>query len=144
MISSEKPKAMETVEIAAERLGIGCCVYPGLHEHDRTGMPFLRDEEFGRAARAFFERPDELVWGHETARQAGSRFEGAVQRVLDEREEDVVVIVAHGTVISLLVALHNDIDAHEIWQCLGLPSFCVLSVPSLELREVSFSPIPWS
>ncbi len=58
----------------------------------------------GRAARAFFERPDELVWGHETARQAGSRFEGAVRRVLDEWEEDVVVIVAHGTVISLLVA----------------------------------------
>ncbi len=62
--------------------------------------------------------------------------------MLDEREEDVVVIVAHGTVISLLVALHNDIDAHEIWQCLGLPSFCVLSIPGLELREVSFSPIP--
>ncbi len=144
VISSEEPKAMETAEIAAERLGIGCCVYPGLHEHDRTGMPFLRDEEFGRAARAFFERPDELVWGHETARQAGSRFEGAVRRVLDEWEEDVVVIVAHGTAISLLVALHNDIDAHEIWQCLGLPSFCVLSVPSLELREVSFGPIPWS
>ena len=105
-------------------------------------MPFLRDEEFGRAARAFFERPDELVWGNETAQRAGNRFEGAVRRVLDEREEDVVVIIAHGTVISLLVAQHNDIDAHELWQSLGLPSFCVLSVPGLELREASFSPMP--
>jgi broad specificity phosphatase PhoE len=142
VISSEEPKAVETAEIAAERLGIGCSVYPGLHEHDRTGMPFLGDEEFGRAARAFFERPGELVWGNETARQAGSRFEGAVRRVLDEWEEDVVVIVAHGTVISVLVAQHNGIDAHEIWQGLGLPSFCVLSIPGLELREVSFSLTP--
>ena len=135
VISSEEPKAMETAEIAAERLGIGCCVYPGLHEHDRTGMPFLRDEEFGRAARAFFERPDDLVWGHETARQAGSRFEGAVRRVLDEWEEDVVVIVAHGTVISLLVAQYNDLDAYALWCSLGLPSFCVLSAEDLRLRE---------
>lgn len=142
VVCSEEPKAVETAEIAAERLGIGCSVYPGLHEHDRTGMPFLRDEEFGRAARAFFERPDELVWGNETAQRAGNRFEGAVRRVLDEREEDVVVIIAHGTVISLLVAQHNDIDAHELWQSLGLPSFCVLSVPGLELREASFSPMP--
>ncbi len=47
---------------------------PGLHEHDRTGVPFLSDEEFGRAARGFFERPDEPVWGNETARQVGGRF----------------------------------------------------------------------
>ncbi len=61
MVSSEEPKAVETVEIAAERLGLGCSVYPGLHEHDRTGVPFLSDEEFGRAARDFFENPDRLV-----------------------------------------------------------------------------------
>lgn len=135
MISSEEPKAVETAEIAAEHLGIGCCVYPGLHEHDRTGMPFLGDEEFWRAARVFFERPDEFVWGNETARQAGSRFEDAVQKVLAEREEEVVTIVAHGTVISLLVARYNDLDAYALWRSLGLPSFCVLSADDFQLQE---------
>ena len=48
MVSSGEPKAVETAEISAGRLGIGCFVYPGLHEHDRTGVPFLGDEEFGR------------------------------------------------------------------------------------------------
>ncbi len=98
-------------------------------------MPFLGDEEFGRAARNFFERPDDLVWGNETARQAGSRFEGAVRGVLDEREEEVVTIVAHGTVISLLVARYNDLDAYALWRGLGLPCFCVLSAEELRLRE---------
>lgn len=128
---------METAEIAAERLGIGCSVYPGLHEHDRTGVPLLDDDEFWRAARGFFEEPDKLAWGNETAEQAGSRFEGAVRRVLDEREEEVVgTIVAHGTVISLLVARYNDLGAYALWRSLGLPSFCVLSAEDLQLREV--------
>jgi broad specificity phosphatase PhoE len=139
MVSSGEPKAVETAQIAARCLGIGYFVYPGLHEQDRTGVPFLGDEEFGRAARGFFENPDRLVWGNETAEEAGGRFEGAVRRVLGEREEEVVAMVAHGTVISLLVSRHNDIDAFGFWQRLGLPSFCVLAVPSFELQEVSFS-----
>ena len=125
---------METAGIVAGRLGIGCSVYPGLHEHDRTGAPFLADEEFERAARDLFERPGELVWGNETAEQAGARFEGAVRRVLDEREEEVVPIVAHGTVISLFVARYNDVEPYELWRRLGLPSFCVLS-EDLLLRD---------
>jgi len=54
VVSSEEPKAVKMAEIAAERLGIGCSVYPGLHEHDRTGVTFLSDEDFGRAARGVF------------------------------------------------------------------------------------------
>jgi broad specificity phosphatase PhoE len=109
-------------------------VYPGLHEHNRTGVRFARDEEFGQAAGRFFENPDRFVWGNETAEEAGGRFEGAVRRVLDEREEKVVAMVAHGTVISLLVARHNDINAFGFWQRLGLPSLCVLAVRGLELQ----------
>jgi 2,3-bisphosphoglycerate-dependent phosphoglycerate mutase len=135
MVSSEEPKAVETAEIAAGRLGIRCCVYPGLHEHDRTGVPFLSDEEFGPTARGFFERPDELVWGNETAQQAGLRFEDAVRKVLDEREEEVVTIVAHGTAISLLIARYSDLDPYALWRSLGLPSLCVLSAEEFQLRE---------
>ncbi len=142
LVSSEEPKAVETAGIAAERLGIGCSVYPGLHEHDPAGVPFLSDEKFGRAARGFFENQDRLVWGNETAKEAGGRFEGALRGVLDEREEEVITIVAHGTVISLLVAQHNNIDAHELWRSLGLPSLCVLSVPGFELEEACFSLVP--
>ena len=134
MVSSGEPKAVETAEIAAEHLGIGCSVSPGLHEHDRTGAPFLGDGEFEQAARDFFERPDELVWGRETAEQVGARFEAAVRGVLDGREEEVVPIVAHGTVISLLIARYNDVDPFVLWRRLGLPSFCVLS-EDLQLRE---------
>ena len=133
---------METAGIAAGHLRIGCSVYPGLHEHDRTGVPFLSDEEFERAAGSFFERSDELVWGNETAEQARARFEGAVRRVLDELEEEVVPIVAHGTVISLFVAKYNDIEPYELWRELGLPSLCVLTVPGFGIQESTYNLIP--
>jgi broad specificity phosphatase PhoE len=96
--------------------------------------PFLGAKEFGRAARVFFENPDRLVRGNETAEEAGGRFEGVVRGVLDELEE-VITIVAHGTVISLLVARHNGLDAYALWRSLGLPSFCILSAEKLRLRE---------
>ena len=74
------------------------------------------------------------MWGNETAEETGGRFEGAVRGVLDELEE-VITIVAHGTVISLLATRHNDLDAYTLWRGLGLPSFCVLSAQDLRLRE---------
>lgn len=135
MVCSEESKAVETAEIAAGRLGTGCFVRPGLHEHDRTGAPFLSDEDFYRTAETFFERPDELVWGSETAEGATARFEDAVRAVLGEWKEEAVAVVAHGTVNALLVARHNGLDAHELWKELDLPSFCVLS-PDFRLREV--------
>ena len=135
VICSGEPKAVETAEIAAGRLGVRCFAYPGLQEHDRTDAPFLSDEEFGHTAGAFFENPDELVWGNETAEQAGRRFENAVRSVLEENDDEVLAIVAHGTVISLLVARHNHVEPYELWQRLGLPSFCILSAPGFELRE---------
>ena len=82
------------------------------------------------------------MWGNETAEEAGGRFEGVVRGVLDEREEEVITIVAHGTVISLLIAQHDNIDAHELWRSLGLPSFCVLSVSGFELEEACFNLVP--
>ena len=50
VVSSEEPKAVGTAGLVAERLGIECCARPGLHEHDRTGAPFLSDEDLAEMA----------------------------------------------------------------------------------------------
>lgn len=137
VFSSEEPKAAETAGTAAVRLNVEAVTVPDLHEHDRTGAPFLRTkEEFERAAKTFFERPDELVWGNETAAQAGERFAGAIQTLLRGCERQNLAVVAHGTVISLFVARHNDTDPYVLWRSLGLPSLCVLTLPAFELRQV--------
>ena len=135
VVSSDEPKATETAKLVAARLGVRSAVRPGLHEHDRTGAPFLDNGEFYRTAKGFFRNQGGLVWGNETADGAAVRFEAAVRGVLEERGEGALAIVAHGAVISLLIARHNGIDAYDLWRGLGLPSFCVLSAPGFRLQE---------
>ncbi|MBA2345095.1 MAG: histidine phosphatase family protein [Rubrobacter sp.] len=135
IVSSEEPKAIETARIVAERMDVNRCVHHNLHEHDRTGAPFGTEAEFRLSARKFFRNPETLVWGNETAAQARDRFTGAIDAVLQQYRESNVVVVTHGTVISLFIAQHSDIEGYELWLELGLASFCVLSLPEFELRN---------
>lgn len=138
VLTSEEPKAAETAEILAGRLDLGSTVASGLHEHDRTGAPFGNQRDFESAARRFFENPRYLVWGNETAEQAHTRFADGVRAVLEKRPKGNLAIVTHGTVITLFLTQHDDIDAYEFWYRLGLPSFYSLSLPDFGLQDVVF------
>ena len=122
--SSREPKAAETAEILAEQLGVPWAVEEGLHEHERTRVPFLHDMgEWYRRAAEFLARPDEPVFGDETANQARARFRGAVARVLAAHPDGDVAVVAHGTVIALYV---DPPDAYAFWRGLGMPELVEL------------------
>ena len=56
--------------------------------------------------------------------------------ILNEHTADNVVIVAHGTVITLYVAQHTGVEPLPLWRRLGLPSFVVLSLPDLGMLDV--------
>ena len=136
LATSSEPKAIATAEIVSERLGTPFEVTEGLHEHDRSNEPFVEAVEFQAAVASFFDRPDELVMGRETASQAEMRFGEAVQRLLIGHTTGNVVIVAHGTVITLYVAQHAGVEPMPLWRRLGLPSFVVLSLPDLDMLDV--------
>jgi broad specificity phosphatase PhoE len=112
VVSSIEPKAIETAEIVAQALQIPSHTAPELHEHDRSNVPHMRSSEFISSMELFFRRPSELVLGNETASAALSRFEKAVQGVLDQyASHDSIAIVSHGTVIALLLAKHANKSA---------------------------------
>jgi len=137
VISSEEPKAVETGQIVAERLGIPFETAPGLHEHERGIVRDLgSQEEFQAQVARFFERPGELVLGYETADLAHIRFAAAVAAVLEQYPSDNLAIVSHGTVMTLFIARANRLDLAPFWKSLGLPAFAVLSLPDLRLLEV--------
>lgn len=133
IISSTEPKASETAHLASIALGVPWSTQDGLHEHDRSAVPFLGDAEFNAAVARFFAEPDTLVFGGETAAAARERFSTAIAAVLREHPEGNLAVVAHGTVITLFVAQANQIDAFDLWQRLGLPSYVVLALPDLRL-----------
>lgn len=138
--SSDEPKARETAEIIAERLGgVPVVSEPGLREHDRRGAPYFGDERAFQATMArFFAAPEELVFGCETAAQARARFTAAVSRIIARSAADRdIMVVTHGTVMALYLASTSGTgavgDAYAIWREQALPCYAALALPEMRL-----------
>ena len=136
IISSLEPKAMETAELIANALGKPYEAVEGLHEHDRSNVGFLGSAQFTSSVMRFFEQPNQLVLGSETANQAHERFAGVVADVIQQYPSENLAIVAHGTVISLFVARAAGLEPVPLWKRLGLPSFVVLAMPGPRIVSV--------
>jgi broad specificity phosphatase PhoE len=139
LYSSLEPKALETAALVAIRLGLEVRPRPGLQENDRTGLGFDTADGIRARIRRFFDAPSEHVMGEETAAEAFDRFEAAVLAARAETPGQTIAVVAHGTVLTLLVAKYNPISAFEFWGGLGLPSFVILDGASLALDGVVHS-----
>lgn len=131
--SSSEPKAEETAEVIAGTFGAALKVMDGLEEHHRGNVPYLPNEEFERTVERSFYNPGRLVLGTETADQARDRMAGSIITVLEAGHTDSIV-VTHGTVIALYVASVADIRPICLWRRLELPSFVVLTVPSMAIH----------
>lgn len=130
IVSSNEPKAKETAEILASHFQLDMQMISDLREQDRSKVPHLSTNAFQASIREFFQKPDKLVFGSETANQAHARFYRAVHFILNEHKNKTVVIVTHGTVISLFVSRLTGSSDLELWSQLGLPSFIALELGS--------------
>ena len=135
IVSSNEPKAVETAELLASELSRTHIVRPDLQENDRTGLGFVGQEAYQETFRRFFAEPDMVIVGNETAEEVRARFTTAVEAVLEEFPDETLAIVSHGTVISLLVSKPTPEDRFRLWRRLGLPSYVVVSRPSLAIVE---------
>lgn len=122
--------------LISQYLGVSFEICEGLHEHDRSKVGFLGKEEFEEAVANFFERPEELIFGQETAAQALTRFDLAIANLLAKYPGGNLAVVTHGTVITLFTAFHAGIVPFPFWKKLGLPAMTVLTAPNFELESV--------
>ncbi len=137
VFASHEPKAAETARIVGERLGAEVTELDGLEEHHRDDAPFFQDPgEFDAAVRRLFAASNELVYGSETATEALTRFERAVTAAIDAESDSDVVVVSHGTVISLLIAGRTGLDPMEVWRGLTTPCYAVVELPGFKLLDI--------
>jgi broad specificity phosphatase PhoE len=137
IVASLEPKATQTGSIMADRLRLPFATVDDLHEHDRRATGFLERRVFESRMRDLFAHPDQVVFGTESATAALTRFAAAVERVISEDTGDGdVVIVTHGTVISLFVGRRAVVDPTNLWTTLGLPSYVALELPSHRIIEI--------
>lgn len=135
-VSSAEPKAVETAQAVTQHLHRTFAVVEGLHEHERHHTAWELQEQFETRVAEFFWRPQELVFGNETAAQAEARFSKALSGAMAEHPRKTWVVFAHGTVITLWVARETGVEPFSFWKRLGLPSLVALSLPDMALATV--------
>ncbi|MCB8968313.1 MAG: histidine phosphatase family protein [Ardenticatenaceae bacterium] len=137
IITSEETKAQETGQIIAQNLGLPWGTAPGLQEHDRHGAPYIaRHEDFVTAVSQLFTHPNKLVFGNETAQAARERMETAVQQQLATYPNDTLIIVTHGTILTLFLCQHNPhLNPITFWQNLPLPWVGIVTLPTFSLTN---------
>jgi broad specificity phosphatase PhoE len=107
----------------------------GLHEHERSSVPFHSKALFQSFIQELFEKPDTLIFGNEAATQALVRFKESVELIWSLYNNKLMAIVSHGTMISLFTSRLAGVDGYQFWSELGLPSFVVLDLHKKKLLE---------
>lgn len=133
IITSQETKALQTAHNVGKNLGLPVTTWPDLHEHVRNIGDYTNQADFYATIEQFFATPEQRVFGGETARQSQKRFSAAVHQVLVAYPEKCLVIVTHGTVMTLFVSLTNVIEPFNFWKGLSLPSYIVLALPELSI-----------
>ena len=141
IFSSPERKAFETAGLIACAHGLKVERADDLREHDRTGVGYLDADAFAAAIARFFARPEELVFGRETAAHAGTRFAAAVRELSARTPNRDILLVTHGAVLTLYAAAVAGVEPLPFWRGLGMPAAFVLSLP--DHRPLQRLQPPW-
>ena len=123
IFTSSERKSVETAKPIAERIKKEIVQLSELGEIKRPNSEKITLEEYKELKRKIFEDFDYSEQGWETVNQALNRFSDAVEEIDTKYENKTILIVAHGTVMSLFFAkLQNKLDELlSRWNKLG---FC--------------------
>lgn len=133
VVTSRERKAVETGLLIADALALPLEEADGLHEHDRSGIGWLEPDRFLAAMDGLFAHPTRVEFGLESATAAHARFTSAIYRVERRHPGGTLVVVTHGTVMSLFAAGGDASDARAKWKRLGFPSLMVFERRSRRL-----------
>jgi broad specificity phosphatase PhoE len=136
LYSSLEAKALETASILSAQLSVKFHERPDLHENDRTGFSILPPHEWEQQFREFFDHPDRVCIGAESAATAALRFSRAVKDVLNQTEGKTPAIISHDTVITLFTAQYNLLSPFDLWRRPSLPSFVRVNSESFECEGI--------
>ncbi|HMB23065.1 MAG TPA: histidine phosphatase family protein, partial [Anaerolineales bacterium] len=64
------------------------------------------------------------------------RFSNALASVTAAYPDKSIVVVAHGTVITLFVEKRTGLEPFQFWKKLDLPSFVIFSLPEYKLVTI--------
>lgn len=135
IFASPEPKTLETAALIAMALGLPFRPLNGLQENDRSGLGFVSPSTLEARIKTFFQNPDEVSMGGESARAVVTRFRAAIEIATRDAEDGVIAVVTHGTAMSAFIAAHNAVDPMAVWRGLTLPCVVRLQTPSFRMLQ---------
>ena len=133
-LASHEPKAVETAELLAAPLGLSVERDAAFDEHRRPGWPFSPEPaSFASRVEEVLATPAISVNGAESGQAAAERFAAGLAR----RAERPLLVVSHGTVLSLYLAERAGFDAVALWRGLGFPEALVLDAQDRPVARIS-------
>ena len=86
-------------------MGYHTHVVDDLHEHERPKPGLLSPQDFEEKVKSLFSNPENIAFGNESAAQAQARFHKAVTNLIAQHPGKTILMVSHGTVISLFLQI---------------------------------------
>ena len=126
VVASVERKARETGVIIADRLGCQFQTGHDLHEHRR---PWAGSQDEFRAQTEAFFRSDQTAGPTD-------RFDRALSALHKAHAGQRLIVVTHGTVMSLHLARHYRVDAWTTWQRLGMPAYVAVDRKTKTLLDL--------
>jgi len=125
IITSSQDKTYQTALPIAQRLKKTIIQMPELDELKRNNNRFLEEPTFSELNKRLFAEPDHAEDGWESANSALKRFAGAIESITRQYTGKKVLIVSHGTMMSLYFAYLKKDDAYARWKrrtmlCMGI------------------------
>jgi broad specificity phosphatase PhoE len=124
IVSSTEPKAVATGKPISKFLNLTVTEMEEFVEVKRE-KKFLTDKEFLIQKQKELELRNEKVNGVESGNEAIKRFKSGIEKLEQEFEDENILIITHGTIMTLFLADHkNDFsNIFENWKNL---KFCEL------------------
>ena len=128
IVSSMEEKALQTAMLIANRVHKEISVNFDLGEHDRRNSGFLEQNEFDEAIQYAFTNMDQSKRRWETAQDALDRFTNAVNEIDSKYEASNILVVSHGTVLSLYFAnkMRTLDNVYDRWKTLDYCSWSIV------------------
>ena len=122
VVSSPEIKALETVRILTEGLGLEVETDPAFAELHRPKWPFSDTGTFEARVVALLETPHLSIDGAEPAGEAAARFSEGLFR----HASRPLMVGTHGTILAAYLGLQTGGHDAEFWKSLRLPEALLL------------------
>lgn len=132
-ISSPYRRAIQTVEGAAEALGIEIKLNESFKERILSSIPV---EDFETTVEKIWENPNFSLEGGESNIQAQQRGIEELKVILERYKGKRIAIGTHGNIMALIMNYYNSKYNYEFWKGLSMPDIYKLSFDNNRLVDV--------